>query len=220
MRIRSFVRREGRLTQAQRLALDELWPCYAVADEQLADPAKAFRRAAPCCLEIGCGTGDVLMSLARQRPDFNFLGAEVYRPGLGRMLRALQATHCDNVRLIAADVFELLECSATAPWLDWVLMLFPDPWPKKRHHKRRLLDHIFLDALRPLLRSQARIAVATDWQDYAEQMLETLQGAGFVNLAGEGRFAPRPRWRALSRYEQRAMRLGHRVYELSFAVAN
>lgn len=218
MRVRSFVRREGRLTPAQRLALDELWPRYGVGDADLAVPNKVFLREAPCCLEIGCGTGEVLLSLAQQRPEFNYLGVEVYRPGLGRMLRALQATHCDNVRLIAADVFDVLQRSTQVPWLDWVLIFFPDPWPKKRHHKRRLLDSAFVAALRPALRPQARIAVATDWQDYAEQMLETLQGAGLTNLAGVGRFSPRPLWRPMSRYERRAERLGHRVFELSFAV--
>ncbi len=218
--IRSFVRREGRITPAQQRALVELWPQFGLDfTAQGLDPASIFGRHAPCHLEIGCGRGDTLVALASQHPENDYLGIEVHRPGIGHLLNQLQACKLHNVRILCADAVTVL-AHLPAASLDGIHVYFPDPWPKKRHHKRRLLQAGFLQTLASRLAGQGRLFLATDWQDYADNILECLQGQrDLVNLAGAGRFAPRPRWRPLSRYEQRALRLGHEIRNFILARA-
>jgi tRNA (guanine-N7-)-methyltransferase len=215
--IRSFVRREGRLTAAQGRALDAasgglLLPVGAAP----LDPAALFGRHAPLGLEIGCGAGESLLHAARRHPEMDFLGVEVYRPGLGRLLQALDQGGIPNARVLCQDAVEVLHrlplgCLSEA----WAF--FPDPWPKKRHHKRRLIQPGFVRLLAGRMRRGGRLRLATDLADYAEAMLAAVAGSGlFLNGAGPGRWAPRPETRPVTRYEARAHRLGHTVHDLAF----
>jgi len=216
--IRSFVTRAGRITPAQQRALAELWPRYGIefAARPL-DLAAAFGRAAPCTLEIGFGNGEHLVSLAAAHPQRSFLGVEVHRPGVGRVLLALEARTLANVRVICHDAVEVLEQQLAPGSLAEILILFPDPWPKKRHHKRRLIQRPFADLLATRLAPGGALHLATDWQPYALQMLETLAPIpGLTNLAADGAFVPRPPERAPTRFERRGERLGHQVWDLAF----
>jgi tRNA (guanine-N7-)-methyltransferase len=216
--IRSFVTRAGRITPAQQRALVALWPKYGI--EFAARPLDldaAFGRAASCTLEIGFGNGEHLLALAAAHPERNFLGVEVHRPGVGRLLLALEAGALANVRLICHDAVEVLERQLAPGSLAEVLILFPDPWPKKRHHKRRLIQRPFADLLATRLAPGGALALATDWQPYALQMLETLSAVpGLTNLAGQDAFAARPTERVSTRFERRGERLGHEVWDLAF----
>ena len=225
--IRSFVRREGRMTLAQRRALAQWWPRYgidlpvegapAAAAPIVLDLAAAFQRAAPTILEIGFGNGAHLHALAQQQPQHNFLGIEVHRPGVGHLLQQLAADAMDNVRVICADASETLTHAIAPASFDAAYVLFPDPWPKKRHHKRRLLQTEFAALLVSRLKPGALLHVATDWEDYAHATLAVLSAfTELENLAGAGQFAPRPTTRAPTKFERRGERLGHGVWDLSF----
>ncbi|MGH8581940.1 MAG: tRNA (guanosine(46)-N7)-methyltransferase TrmB [Gammaproteobacteria bacterium] len=215
--LRSFVRREGRCTEAQRRALATLGPSYLVPPGAI-DPVRVFGRPAELYLEIGCGAGETLTALAATHPENNYLGIEVYRPGLGRLLQGLRRDAIGNVRLVAEDAAAVVPARLPDASLHGVYVFFPDPWPKPRHHKRRLLQASFLAALRDKLRPQARVFIATDWEDYARQALAAMAlDGGYRNLAGPGRYAPRPRWRPMTRYEQHARSAGRRVFDLLFA---
>jgi tRNA (guanine-N7-)-methyltransferase len=216
--IRSFVTRAGRITAAQQRALEVLWPKYGV--EFSARPlelGELFGRACPCTLEIGFGNGENLLALAAAHPERNYLGVEVHRPGVGRLLLGLEAQASANVRVLCHDAVEVLAHQIAPRSLDEVLILFPDPWPKKRHHKRRLIQPPFAQALAGALAPGGALRLATDWQPYAQQMLETLAAvAGLVNIAPDGGFIPRPAGRSPTRFERRGERLGHEVWDLAF----
>jgi len=216
--IRSFVRREGRITKAQERALTELWPRYGVdAGDAPLDFRALFGRAAPVHVEIGFGNGDVLAAMAARHPEYDYLGIEVHRPGIGALLRRLEAAGLGNARVMRADAKEVLARNIPDAALSAVNIFFPDPWPKKRHHKRRLIQPEFAELVRRKLQPGGMLHLATDWRDYAEQMLDVLsQTPGFENTAGAGAFAPRPEERPLTKFEQRGKRLGHEVYDLSF----
>ncbi|MCC7410785.1 MAG: tRNA (guanosine(46)-N7)-methyltransferase TrmB [Gammaproteobacteria bacterium] len=219
--VRSFVRREGRLTAGQRRALDALAGRYTLdpAGGPL-EPAAVFGRHAPFLLEIGCGAGELLVSLATARPEQDYLGIEVYRPGVGRLLQALARQGCDNVRVLASDAAEVLEQRLRPESLDGVYVFFPDPWPKKRHHKRRLLNRDVLGCIASRLKEHGRLYVATDWSDYAAAVLEAArQVPQLTNLGAGAELAPRPRWRPLTRFERRALDAGRPVIDLVFARA-
>jgi tRNA (guanine-N7-)-methyltransferase len=214
--IRSFVRREGRLTPAQARALDTLWPRFGLAPEALPDLDRAFPGGGPLTLEIGFGNGEVLAELARRHPERRYLGMEVYRPGIGRLLRVLEGEGIGNVRLVQGDAAELLP-RLPAGALDEVLIFFPDPWPKKRHHKRRLIQPPFVAELVRVLRPGGRLHLATDWEDYARHMLEVLERTPELeNLAGAGRFVPRPASRPETKFERRGRRRAHAVFDLLY----
>jgi tRNA (guanine-N7-)-methyltransferase len=214
--IRSFVRREGRITDGQRRALGSLSPGYCIEPgEGMLDLDALFGRHAPRYLEIGYGAGETLAALARQHPDNDYLGIEVYRPGLGRLLQRLAAEELSNTRLLCQDAVVALERLEEAS-LDGIYIFFPDPWPKKRHRKRRLIQPEFTRVLRKALKSHGRVFIATDWEDYAEHILTAMEDSGFTNLAGQGHFAPRPRWRPVTRFEQRAMKENRRASDLVF----
>jgi tRNA (guanine-N7-)-methyltransferase len=217
--IRSFVTRAGRITPAQQRALDTLWSKYGVEyREQLLGLRALYAREAPCTLEIGFGNGENLLSLALAHPERDYLGIEVHRPGVGRLLLALEERRLANVRVICHDAVEVLERQIAPGSLGEILILFPDPWPKKRHHKRRLIQPAFVALLTRALEPGGRLHIATDWQPYALEMLAVLEGApGLRNLAASGGFAARPPERAPTRFEQRGTRLGHEVWELAFA---
>lgn len=215
--IRSFVRREGRLTPGQRRALEELWPRFGVTPAGMMDFAALFGRPAPVVLEIGFGNGAALAAMAAAAPEKNFLGVEVHRPGVGSLLQRLAEQGLDNVRVAQVDAKALLEQSIADASLDSVYLFFPDPWPKKRHHKRRLLQTEFAELVRRKLAVGGVFHAATDWQPYAQHMLEVLTAApGYANLAGPGAYAPRPDYRPLTKFEARGQRLGHGVWDLMF----
>jgi tRNA (guanine-N7-)-methyltransferase len=217
--IRSFVRREGRITPAQKEAVESLWPEYGIEKSDLADLDKVFARKAPRFLEIGCGTGDAIISVARENPDNDYIGIEVYLPGLGSMLQAIKQHKLSNVRLVRDDAMECLRETMPDQILDGVMVFFPDPWPKKRHHKRRLIQPKFLSLIAKKLKRHGRLFIGTDWQDYADHIIEiTANHPELSNLAGKEIYAPRPAWRPLTRYEKRALRLQHIVRDFVFSI--
>lgn len=217
-RIRSFVRREGRMTAAQRRALEVLWPRYGVdLPTGPLDLDRLYGRRAPRSMEIGFGMGDALLESAAAHPEQDFLGVEVYRPGLGHLLNRLAAAGLENVRVCGADAVDVLERSVPDAALAAVCVFFPDPWPKLRHHKRRLVQPEFAALLARKLEVGGRVYLATDWEDYAGQMLSVLGATpALCNLAGPGRYAPRPVERPLTKFERRGQRLGHGVWDLAF----
>lgn len=215
--IRSYVRREGRITAAQRRAVETLLPRYGVpAGEAPLDIVALFGREAPVHIEIGFGNGEALAAMAVAHPENNYLGIEVHRPGVGSLLRRLEFEGLSNVRIACLDAVGLL---ARVPdgTLDAVYLFFPDPWPKKRHHKRRLVQPEFVTRVRHKLRLNGQLRMATDWEDYARHMLAVLTAdPGLENLATDGSFVLRPEARPLTRFERRGQKLGHLVRDLAF----
>lgn len=219
--VRSFVLREGRLTAAQERAFRELWPRFGVdwtPEKGPLDLRTLFGNDRPMVLEVGFGNGEVLADLAERYPERNFLGVEVHRPGVGHLLLQAEGRGLANVRVLRHDAVELLERGLAPASLDGVLLFFPDPWPKKRHHKRRILNSAFVTLLARAIRPGGRFHAATDWEPYALQMLEVLTAADdlFASTAGPGAFSPRPAYRPLTKFEQRGRRLGHGVWDLVF----
>jgi tRNA (guanine-N7-)-methyltransferase len=216
--IRSFVRREGRLTPGQQKALDELWPAFGIDDSQ--EPINLetlFGRDAPVVLEIGFGNGASLAEMAQNQPEQNFIGIEVHRPGVGQLLNSIQTMELSNVRVACTDAVELLKHRIPDKSLDRVQIYFPDPWHKKRHHKRRIIQPAFVMMLTDKLKHGGHLHLATDWQDYAEQMLvDVSANQRFVNCGNNDGFIERPDYRPVTKFEQRGHRLGHGVWDLLF----
>lgn len=211
--IRSFVRREGRITPAQQDALERLWPRYGLEPAgQPLDPAAIFGRGAPLVVEIGFGSGDHLLASAQARPGDNFLGIEVHRPGVGRVLQQAEKIGLDNLKVVCADAVETLRQSLPQGAVDEIVIFFPDPWPKKRHHKRRLVQPGFTRVLAQALRAGGRLRLATDWTDYARHMQEVLDAEPLF----AGGTIPRPADRPLTRFESRGLRLGHAVTDFEY----
>ncbi|MEJ8567071.1 tRNA (guanosine(46)-N7)-methyltransferase TrmB [Elongatibacter sediminis] len=220
--VRSYVLRGGRLTVAQQRALDELWPRHGVAgDSGVLDFGQVFGNDRPVILEIGFGNGDATWQMAAANPEQNFLGVEVHRPGVGHLLLKLEENGLENVRVACEDAVELLEHRIPPASLHGVRIYFPDPWPKKRHHKRRIVQPPFIDLLARRMRAGGLLHLATDWVPYAEHMMEII-GADerFENVAGPGEYAERPEWRPRTRFESRGRRLGHEVRDLLFRRAD
>jgi tRNA (guanine-N7-)-methyltransferase len=206
------------MTPAQRRALDRLWPRFGVppGDGPL-DLDALFGRRAPRVLEIGFGMGGSLLAMAAAAPEQDFLGIEVHRPGIGRLLAGLEAQGLGNVRVAEGDAVLLLRERLAEGTLDRLLLFFPDPWPKKRHHKRRLLQAGFVALAASRLQPGGVLHAATDWEPYAEQMLELLGACPLLqNLAPDGRYVPRPAYRPPTKFEQRGRALGHGVWDLMF----
>ncbi|MEJ0086503.1 MAG: tRNA (guanosine(46)-N7)-methyltransferase TrmB [Pseudomonadota bacterium] len=217
--IRSFVMRTGRMTVAQTRALEQLWPRHGVDFSSQPLPLDGlFGRRAPRTLEIGFGNGEHLAALAAAHPGRDYLGIEVHRPGVGHLLLQVETHSLSNVRVISHDAVEVLREQIEPASLDEVLLLFPDPWHKKRHHKRRLIQQPFVELIASRMRPGAVFKLATDWEEYALQMLEVLGAATalFTNLSPTGDWMPRPEERAPTRFEKRGARLGHGVWDLSF----
>lgn len=216
-RIRSFVRREGRLTAGQARNLERLWPRYGLdLPETPIDWAATFGRDAPRTLEIGFGAGEVLAQLACQQPERDFIGIEVYRAGVGRLLGALEGAGADNVRVFCADAVDVLACAFSAGSLDTVLLYFPDPWPKKRHHKRRIVQSAFADEIARVLGEDGIWRLATDWVAYAEHMRDVLDAhPAFENIGDRDGFVSDPPRRA-TRFENRGRKKGHAVYDMAY----
>ncbi len=221
-RVRSFVRREGRLTTGQRQALESVWPRYGIAaGGGLIDAAAIFGRVAPITLEIGFGNGESLAAQAEQQPERDFIGIEVHRPGVGHLLVEIQRRGLTNVRIFNEDAVEVLERRIPPASLDAVQIFFPDPWHKKRHHKRRLIQPAFMHMIASRLRPGGALHLATDWDDYAAHMASVM--AGVVELfAPEGPqpLAQRPAQRPATRFERRGEHLGHRVSDFLYRRRN
>lgn len=215
--IRSYVLRTGRMTPAQRRALEELLPRWGLpfAPGTL-DLDAVFGRRAPRVLEIGFGDGTQLLESAAAAPDSDFIGVEVHPPGVGRCLRGIEERGLTNVRVIAHDAVEVLERQIAPDTLDEVLLWFPDPWPKKRHHKRRIVQPAFVAAIAARLKPGGRFRLATDWEPYAEWMLEVLNAEPRLeNETPAGRYLEGAE-RSVTRFESRGRRLGHDVFDLAF----
>lgn len=217
--IRSFVRREGRMTESQRHAIQHYWNQFGIEfDYTKLDLEKIFQRSAPRILDIGTGMGDTTISIAKAHPENDYLAVEVHRPGIGSLLRQITSHHLSNIRISNHDVIDLLRFQIPAQSLDIVYIFFPDPWPKNRHHKRRLINQTLLEILKPCLKSHARLYIATDWQDYADHIFEVFgDDSYFINLAGAERYSPRPYWRPLTKFERRGCKLEHQVRDFVFA---
>ncbi|MDN5849936.1 MAG: tRNA (guanosine(46)-N7)-methyltransferase TrmB [Nitrococcus sp.] len=216
--VRSFVRREGRLTRGQARNLEQLFARYGLecGDERL-DAHALFGPRAAMILDIGFGNGEALAQLAVRHPQRSYLGVEVYRPGLGRLLRQLETEDIRNVRLVCADAVEVMQHNIADSALAGIQVFFPDPWPKRRHHKRRLVQPDWVELAACRLAAGGFLHLATDWQDYAEHMLAVVErSAQFSNMAGFGQFAPGPGERPSTRFERRGRNKGHGVWDLTF----
>ncbi len=215
--IRSFVLRQGRYSQAQARAHETLMPQFGIAFQpQLLDYAIAFGRAAPTVLEIGFGMGETSAHIAKLLPEKNFIGVEVHTPGVGSLLRYCQIDNLHNIRIIQHDAVEVLNNMIPDASLHGLHIYFPDPWPKVRHQKRRLIQAAFVKLLVSKLQPNGYLHLATDWENYAEQMLAVLQSElALANTATD--YAPRPDWRSESNFERKGINKGHRVRDLLFA---
>lgn len=212
--IRTFVLRQGHFSDAQERACEELLPRYGIdASRSALDVAAAFGRVAPTIVEIGFGMGDSLAQTAGEHPEWNFIGIEVHLPGVGSLLRQVEARGLTNVRVIRHDAVEVLEWMIAPDSVDAIHLFFPDPWPKKRHHKRRIVQPDLVRLMASRLRAGGTLHMATDWEDYALHMLEVVSVEPSLENPSAG-FAPRPDTRPLTRFEQRGLRLGHGVWDL------
>ena len=216
--IRSFVIREGRFTTAQKRAFDEFWTCYGITNSKdKITFVDYFAKNQPLILDVGFGSGDSLIALAQQRPDFNFVGVEVYRPGIGNTMRKLNKLQINNVRIINADVQEVLQTNLISNCLQGMVVWFPDPWPKKRHHKRRLVQEEFLQQAARVIKAGGILHLASDWQPYVEAMLDAAMTNKLLlklNIESNPLNLSRPK----TRFEQRGLRLGHKVSDLFYQV--
>ncbi len=216
-RIRSFVLRAGRATVAQERALKELWPQYGIDNAGALDLTATFGRDAVRCLEIGFGTGEVIGALAESHPERDYLGIEVHRPGVGRLLLRAQERNLKNLRVIVTDAVDVLKERIDDASFDEILVFFPDPWHKKRHHKRRLVGASFAALAAAKLRAGGTLRLATDWEDYAQQMLAVCNAEpDLVSASSDSGFVERPAFRQPTRFERRGARLGHGVWDLAF----
>jgi tRNA (guanine-N7-)-methyltransferase len=216
--IRSFVRREGRMTAGQKKAFESLWPHFGLDPATpLANPNDAFAQAAPVVLEIGFGNGDSLAQQAAAQPQTNYIGIEVHRPGVGHLLSLIAKHQLHNIRIYCADAVEVLDQCIADSSLQCVQIFFSDPWPKKRHHKRRLIQAPLVHLITAKLVPGGTLHLATDWENYAQHMLDVLNACpDLENTSTNGSFVPRPDSRPLTKFESRGKRLGHGVWDLMF----
>lgn len=208
--------RQGRTTAAQARALVELAPAFGIAfARERLDLDRAFGRRAPKFLEIGFGMGETTAAIAQSHPENDYLGIEVHSPGVGSLLRRIATLGLANVRIIQHDAVEVIEHMIGDRVLDGVQIFFPDPWPKKRHHKRRLIQAPFIEMLTRRMKPGANLHIATDWEDYAQHILNVLSAEPMLDNTAAG-YAPRPESRPLTKFEGRGLELGHRVWDIVF----
>lgn len=216
-RIKSFIKREGRFTPAQSKALTENWSFYGLnCKDGVIDSEKIFGRTAPLVIEIGFGMGASLLETIEQHPEWDFIGIEVHRPGVGAFLHQAVEKQLKNVRVYNHDAVEVLQQAIPDNNLDKICIFFPDPWHKKRHNKRRIIQHDFIDLLYRKLKQNGCLHLATDWEDYAIHMLEVLKKSSFINQSKTNDYVDRPDTRPVTKYEKRGERLGHVVRDLVF----
>ena len=220
--VRSFVLRAGRATAGQQRALAQLWPKYGVEFSPAAlDLPTLFGRAAPRMLEIGFGAGEALLEFASAHPEIDCIGVEVHRPGVGRLLLGAEAATLCNLRVICHDAVEVLQHQLPPASIALVHIFFPDPWPKKRHHKRRLIQPAFVELLATVIAPGGTLRLATDWEPYAQHMREVIDASSaFANIAADAGFVARSAERTLTRFERRGQRLGHGVWDLEYRRTN
>ncbi|MBV7297840.1 tRNA (guanosine(46)-N7)-methyltransferase TrmB [Enterovibrio paralichthyis] len=218
-KIRSFVRREGRLTKGQEQAMNDCWPTMGIDFQQeKLNWVEVFGNDNPVVLEIGFGMGASLVEMAKNAPEKNFIGIEVHSPGVGACLMAARDAGITNLRVMCHDAVEVFEFMLPEQSLDTVQLFFPDPWHKKRHHKRRIVQAEFAEMLRSKLKIGGIFHMATDWENYAEHMVEVMDVApGYKNTAVDGPYIPRPEERPLTKFEARGHRLGHGVWDMKYA---
>ena len=217
--IKSYVLRAGRMTTAQTRGLEEVYPRLGVTlkEGERLDLNALFGRKARRVVEIGFGMGASLLEQARQNPDTDFLGIEVHAPGVGKLLDELDKAGLTNVRVCREDAVRVLDEGLDAESIDTVQLFFPDPWPKKKHHKRRIVQLPFAEKIRRILTQGGTFHMATDWEPYADYMVEVMRAApGFVNTADNGDYVPRPKVRPHTKFEARGERLGHGVWDLIY----
>lgn len=218
-RIRSFVRRQGRLTKGQTQAIEELWPKFGIdyQKDTLLNFTDLFSAVMPITLEIGFGMGHSLVAMAEQNPDRNYLGIEVHQPGIGSCLMTIKEKNLTNIRVMCHDAVEVLQTMIPDESLAMVQLFFPDPWHKKRHHKRRIVQLHFVNLVAKKLVSQGLFHMATDWQNYAEYMLKVMSiSPHFSVLSGKKEYMPRPDSRLTTKFELRGQQLGLRIWDLIF----
>lgn len=216
--IKSFVLRQGRMTKGQEQAMEDLWPVFGIetADTPL-DFVQLFGRTAPVTLEIGFGNGESLAQMAATAPERDFIGIEVHTPGVGHLLKIVGEQGLKNVRAMNTDAVDILQKRIPLGSLDRVQLFFPDPWHKKKHHKRRIVQPDFVSLIASRLRTGGVFHLATDWENYAEHMAQVLEAsAEFRNLAAEPPYSPRPLERPLTKFENRGLKLGHGVWDLRY----
>lgn len=216
--IRSFVLRTGRMTPGQQRAYDTHWPSKGLSvDAGMLDYSQAMGREAPIILEIGFGMGASLVEMAKAAPEQDFIGVEVHVPGVGKLLHGMEEQGIENIRVYCEDAVDVLQCCIADNSLDRIQIYFPDPWHKKKHHKRRLIQPDFVQSLRQKLKPEGLLHLATDWEHYAEHMMEVMTAAeGFRNREEKFCFASRPDYRPITKFEKRGERLGHGVWDLLF----
>lgn len=216
-KIRSFIRRQGRATAGQKQALEDHWDKYCLPPQQALDIEAAFGRQAPLIVEIGFGNGSSLADMAAANPGLNYLGIEVHRPGVGHLLMLLEQGGINNVRIYHHDAIEILEQKIPDHSIAGVHLFFPDPWQKRRHHKRRIVRPSFIELLNKKLATGGYFHAATDWEHYAKDMLGILSaGHGLINASPSHDFCPRPEYRPMTKFEKRGLGLGHGVWDLIF----
>jgi tRNA (guanine-N7-)-methyltransferase len=217
-KVKSFVKREGRLTKAQGRAIEDNWPTMGLSIEQgMLDLNQTFGRDATRVLEIGFGMGKSLVEMAQNAPDTDFIGIEVHRPGVGACLASAEQAEITNLKVFEHDAVEILDQCIANESLDRLQLFFPDPWHKTRHNKRRIVQPEFVQAIRSKLKIGGEFHMATDWEPYSEHMLEVMQQAdGFENTSSSNDFVARPEYRPITKFEVRGQKLGHGVWDIIF----
>ena len=217
-KIQSFVRRSGRISKAQSIGLNELWHDYGVdLNEKKLDFNKLFLSKNNVTLEVGFGNGDSLLEMAIDQPNQNFLGVEVYEAGVGRLINEANKNKLSNLKIIKDDAVEVLTNNILDDSISHFQLFFPDPWHKKKHHKRRIVQISFLDLLSNKLKKDGIVHIATDWENYAEHIMELLEShSHFKNCAGDHMYSLRPKNRPLTKFENRGQKLGHGVWDIIF----
>ena len=217
-KIQSFVKRSGRLSKAQSIGLNELWNDYGInLNGKLLNFEELFLNQNNVTLEVGFGNGDSLLEMAIQQPNQNFLGIEVYEAGVGRLINEANKNQLVNLKIIKDDAVEVLNDNIPDDSISHFQLFFPDPWHKKRHHKRRIVQTSFLDLLTKKLKNNGIVHIATDWENYAEHIMEVLEShSHFKNCAGDHIYSERPEQRPLTKFENRGQKLGHGVWDIIF----
>jgi len=213
--VRSFVYREGRMTPGQKRAYTSLNEVYSINLQKPIDWLNLFGSSKSITLEIGFGNGQSLVDLAQKNPDQGFVGIEPHRPGIGQLMLALQEKGISNVRVIEGDAADIVPARVPKGLIESILVFFPDPWPKKRHHKRRLLNYPFIEVLADRLKVDGILHIATDWDEYAHEILDAVNCCPYLsNSSSIGKFSQRPSSRLLTKYERRGLTLGHEIFDI------
>ena len=219
-KIKSYVKREGRLTKSQLYGLENYWAKHGIDyNAKIINLEKVFKRYGPIILDIGVGAGESTINQAISHPENNYLAVEVHRPGIGRLLNKIEEYALTNIKIIKHDVTEVLKEQIPNRSLTQIFIFFPDPWPKKRHHKRRLINKELIRLVKKKLVMHGRLHIATDWEDYANHIKEVSNNdPSLINLASCNNFSPRPLWRTETRYEFRSKKLNHEVWDLCYGL--